>query len=134
MRARVRRSDGAGEERTQRRVRRRERRKILRVYLPTRGRWSTEPPPRTGLPSVRRFWCVCQTCARLALARSSSRGPTCAAVPRGRFLRLPESIVGSIVTSLLSADQSAIGVYLIRWYRRTTVVPRESADDASKIG
>lgn len=43
-------------------------------------------------------------------------GPTCAVEPCGRFLRLPESI-GSIVASLLSADQSAIGVYLIRQYR-----------------
>lgn len=80
-----------------------------------RGRSAIRPTVSVRVPDV------CSS--RLASARSSSRGPTCAAVPRGRFLRLSESIiVGSIIASLLPADQSAIGVYLIRQYRR---VPRD---------
>lgn len=94
-------------------VRRRERRKILRVS-PTRGRWSTEPPPRTVCHPPDGFG----ACARRALV-SSRLGlfqPVDQPVRLSRadgFLRLPESI-GSIVASLLSTDQSAIGVYLIR--------------------
>jgi len=78
---------------------RRERRKIL-PCLPTRDRGG--PRNRLRLPSARRFWCVCQTCARLFLPRSNLRRSNTV------FLRLPES-VGYAVASLLSADQSAIG-------------------------
>lgn len=86
--------------------------------LPTRGRWSTEPPPRTVWSGIRLMVLVRVPDVRLVSSRLSlfhPCGPTCAVEPCGRFLRLPESI-GSIGASLLSTDQSAIGVYLIRQY------------------
>lgn len=71
---------------------------------PTKGRWSTEPPPRMVChPSVRRFRAYArqdETHARLLTSASSTRWWT--------------NLCGSIVASLLLTDQSAIGVYLIR--------------------
>jgi hypothetical protein len=117
---------------------RRERRKILRVYPPTRGRWSTEPPPRTGLPSVRRFRCVCQTCARLVSPRPvlpPVDQPVRPCRADGSFASLnpssgPSSRLSSRPISRPSEFTWFVGTIVLPCLSATSV----SADDASRIG